>query len=327
MLGRASPVTREKLLATLGWAAACIGSAMALDYLVTIRLLHNAANYTPLSTLAIAAIVTLPTTYALVSSRYNLRHARDDLARARDAAINAGLAKTMFFANMSHELRTPLNAIIGFSDLLATDVFANRRVEYAKLIHASGEHLLDLVNDLLDISRLEAGKIQLREESFAIDDLIDECLKTVEPRARAGRLQLGRRIERHLPNVVADRRALKQILLNLLANAVKFSESGAHVEAFAYIAASGELALGVSDDGIGIAEEDLANIFEPFKLAHHDVLNVPESTGLGLPIVKGLAEGHGGHVTIESRLGEGTCVTIWLPHERLDSPRPLALAS
>jgi cell cycle sensor histidine kinase DivJ len=99
------------------------------------------------------------------------------------------------------------------------------------------------------------------------------------------------------------------------------------VEAFVYIASSGELALGVSDDGVGIAEEDLANIFEPFKLARHDVLNVPESTGLGLPIVKGLAEGHGGHVTIESRLGEGTCVTVWLPHERLEPPRPLALAS
>ena len=138
---------------------------MAMDYVITIRLLHAYASYTPFVTLTIASIVTLPTTYALVSSRYNLRHARDDVARARDAAINAGLAKTMFFANMSHELRTPLNAIIGFSDLLATDIFANQRAEYAKLIHDSGIHLLDLVNDLLDISRLEAGKLQLREES------------------------------------------------------------------------------------------------------------------------------------------------------------------
>ncbi|HEY1961003.1 MAG TPA: HAMP domain-containing sensor histidine kinase [Rhizomicrobium sp.] len=327
MVGRVSKVTCEKLLATLAWAAACIGAAMTLDYVVTICLLHNSANYTPLATFAIAALVTLPTTYALVSSRYNLRHARDDLACARDAAINAGLAKTMFFANMSHELRTPLNAIIGFSDLLATDVFANRRVEYAKLIHASGVHLLDLVNDLLEISKLEAGKLQLREESVAIDELIEECLKTVEPRSRAGKLHLAPRIEGHLPNVTADRRALKQILLNLLTNSIKFSGVGGHVEVFAYIAASGELALGVRDDGVGIAAEDLANAFEPFKLAHHDVLNVPESTGLGLPIVKGLAEGHGGHVTIESWVGEGTCVTVWLPHERLEPGRSLALAS
>ena len=327
MIGRASSLSREKVLATLAWTSACIASAMALDYLVTIRLLHNYANYTPLATFAIAAVVTLPTTYALVSSRFNLRHARDDLARARDAAINAGLAKTMFFANMSHELRTPLNAIIGFSDLLARDVFENRRVEYAKLIHASGVHLLELVNDLLEISKLEAGKLQLREESVIVDELVEECLKTVEPRARAGRLQLASRIERHIPNVTADRRALKQILLNLLTNSIKFTEPGGHVDVFAYVTAAGELALGVRDEGIGIAEDDLSNVFEPFRLAHHDILNVAESTGLGLPIVKGLAEGHGGHVTVESRVGQGTCVTVWLPHERLEAPRPLALAS
>src|SRR5436305_13555912 len=238
MVSHASSLTHEKVFATLAWAAACICSAMALDYLVTIRLLHNDANYTPLATLVIAAVVTLPTTYALVSSRYNLRQARDDLARARDAAINAGLAKTMFFANMSHELRTPLNAIIGFSDLLSTDVFANRRAEYAKLIHASGVHLLDLVNDLLEISRLEAGKLQLREESLAVDELIDECLKTGEPRGRAARLQLAPRIERHLPHVTADRRALKQILLNLLTKPIKFIDPGGHVDLFAIVSAS-----------------------------------------------------------------------------------------
>jgi signal transduction histidine kinase len=327
MIGRVSPVTREKLLTTLAWSAACVASAMAMDYLITVRLLHDYAGYTPFVTLTIAAIVTLPTTYALVSSRYNLRHARDDLARARDAAINAGLAKTMFFANMSHELRTPLNAIIGFSDLLATDIFANKRVEYAKLIHASGVHLLDLVNDLLEISRLEAGKLQLREESVAVDELIDECLKTVEPRARAARIQLACTTERHMPNVIADRRALKQILLNLLTNSIKFSKGGGHVDAFAFIAASGELAFGVRDEGIGIAEEDLAKVFEAFRQARHEILIVPEGTGLGLPIVKGLAEGHGGRVSIESRLGEGTCVTVWLPNQRLEPPRPLALVS
>jgi two-component system cell cycle sensor histidine kinase PleC len=320
-------LNREKLLSTLGWSAVCIAGAMAADYLITIRLLHAYASYTPLITLAVATLVSVPVTYGMVSSRCNLREARDELARARDAAINANLSKTMFFANMSHELRTPLNAIIGFSDLLGTDIFAAKRVEYAQLIHDSGMHLLDLVNDLLEISRMEAGKLQLREESVQLSGLIEECISTLEPRARAGRLQLVRMVERHLPPVRADQRAIKQILLNLLTNAVKFSPPGGKIEAFAYVAPSGEVAFGVRDDGIGIAPEDQARVFEPFKQGHHDVLTVQESTGLGLPIVKGLAEAHGGRATLESQLGKGTRVTVWLPAERVEPPHAMALAS
>jgi signal transduction histidine kinase len=233
----------------------------------------------------------------------------------------------MFFANMSHELRTPLNAIIGFSELLGADIFAAKRTEYAGLIHSSGLHLLDLVNDLLEISRMEAGKLQLRDEPVAIAPLIDDCISTVEPRARAARLRFLRDIQIDIAEVIADRRALKQIVLNLLTNAIKFSKPGDRIEVFASTAPTGEVAIGVRDEGIGIAPDDQARVFEPFKRTRNDVLNVHESTGLGLPIVKGLAEAHGGRVELTSAAGQGTTVTVWLPAARV-IPRPrLAFAS
>lgn len=300
---------------------------MLLDYMVSVPLLHEGAGYTPLATLVIATLVSVPSTYVLVSSRIKLAHARDELASARDAAINANLSKTMFFANMSHELRTPLNAIIGFSELLGTEMFASRRAEYAGLIRSSGTHLLDLVNDLLEISRMEAGKLQLREEEISLASLIEECIRTIEPRARPAHLRIARDIEHEIPDVAADRRALKQILLNLLTNAVKFSEAGGRIDMFAFTAPSGELALGVRDQGIGIAEEDQARVFEPFKRTRHDVLNVQESTGLGLPIVKGLAEAHGGRIELISQLGEGTTVTVWFPAARVHPQPKMAFAS
>lgn len=318
---------REKIVATFLCSAACIVAAMLLDYVVSVPILHEGAAYTPLATLLIATIVSVPSTYLLVSSRIKLLHARDELATARDAAINANLSKTMFFANMSHELRTPLNAIIGFSELLGADMFASRRVEYAGLIHSAGVHLLDLVNDLLEISRMEAGKLQLREEETAVEPLIEECVRTIEPRSRPARLRIVHDVESEIPDVMADRRALKQILLNLLTNAVKFSETGGRIDVFAFTASSGDLAICVRDEGIGIAEEDKARVFEPFKRTRHDVLNVQESTGLGLPIVKGLAEAHGGRVELSSELGKGTTVTVWFPAARVHRQARMAFAS
>jgi signal transduction histidine kinase len=318
---------RQKLLATLVWSAMCVGAAMIVDYVVTILLLHDRQGYTPLITLCIATLVSIPTIYVLISGRFNLRRARDELAAARDAAINANLSKTLFFANMSHELRTPLNAIIGFSQLLETDIFAAKRAEYARLIRDSGQHLLELVNDLLDISKIEAGRFQLDNANVFLGDVIAECSGIVEPHLRSARLRLVRTIAANLPPVTADQRALKQIMLNLLTNAIKFSKADGVVEIFASPESSGGIAFGVRDEGIGIAPEDQERVFERYGRARHVVTLTQEGTGLGLPIVKGLAEAHGGRATLESELGRGTSVTIWLPPERVGYRSLKALAS
>ena len=316
----------QKVLATLRWSAITIAGAMLADYLITVLLLDDSRAYTPFITLAVAALISLPTTYALVSGRFALRQARDELGAARDAAVQADIAKTKFFANMSHELRTPLNAILGFSELLALDIFASRRKEYADLIHGAGEHLLSLVNDLLDLSRIEAGKLELHFESLDLATLVEECIETVTVRARARELTLVRCVEQHLPRVVADRRAIKQILLNLLTNAIKFSMPDGTIEVFARLAPSGEMLFGVKDEGIGIAESEQTHVFERYGQARQETSN-EKGTGLGLPIVKGLAEAHGGRVALESRLRQGTCITITLPAGRVE-PRPqIALAS
>ncbi|MGD0143703.1 MAG: HAMP domain-containing sensor histidine kinase [Rhizomicrobium sp.] len=325
MSGSGYAMFREN--ATLVWSAVPIAGAMLADYAITILLLHAWAAYTPFVTLAIATLVSFPVAFALVSGRIDLRRARDELAAARDTAVNADQTKTMFFANVSHELRTPLNAIIGFSELLKSDAFAAKRREYADLIHSSGTHLLGLVNDLLDLARIEAGKFELQCETVGLGELIEECARIVEGRARDSGIRFGRKVAADLPLAFADRRALKQILLNLLTNAIKFTRRDGSVEVFARLVSSGELAFGVKDDGIGVAEEDQLRVFERFGQGRHDIAAIDEGTGLGLPIVKGLAEAHGGRVAMDSRLGEGTCVTVWLPRERLMFPKKIALAS
>lgn len=318
---------REKLFTTLGWSTIPIVGALLADYLLTVALLHDFQEYTPFLTLCIATVVALPTTYALVSSRINLRRLRDDLAVARDAAVEANRTKTLFFANMSHELRTPLNAILGFSELQTLEVFAAKRVEYARLIHSSGSHLLSLVNDLLDLSRIEAGQLELHNQSLSLAELIEDCIETAIIRARSRELRVLRDVQSPLPMVNGDWRALKQILLNLLTNAIKFSSPGGAIEIFAKLTASGDLAFGVKDEGIGIAEDEQARVFERFSQIRHHIAGVEKGTGLGLPIVRGLAKAHGGDVAMESRIGEGTCVTVTLPGHRLEHRPPTALAS
>jgi signal transduction histidine kinase len=318
---------RQKLITTLRWSAITIAGAMLADYVLTVLVLADSRAYTPLITLAIAALISLPTTYALVSGRVDLRKARDELATARDAAVHADHTKTRFFANMSHELRTPLNAILGFSEMLALDVFAPRRAEYAKLIHSAGTHLLSLVDDLLDLSRIEAGKLELNFVPLNLTALIEDCAGTVAIRARSRELRLARDVEPGLPWVNADHRALKQILLNLLTNAIKFSNAGGAIEVFARLAPSGQLEFGVTDEGIGIAENEQAHVFERFGQSRGRAAGVEKGTGLGLPIVKGLAEAHGGWVSLRSHLDQGTCITVTLPAERVEKSAPVALAS
>lgn len=317
---------REKLVATLAWSALCIAGAMLVDYLVTVAILNDRANYTPWITLVVATLVTIPTSYVLISSRIDLRRTRDELAAARDAAVSANKTKTLFFANMSHELRTPLNAILGFSELLALEVFASRREEYAHLIHNAGTHLLSLVNDLLDLSRIEAGKLELHFEPLDFAVLMEECADTVAVRVRKRGLKLMQSIDEDLPHVDADARAIRQIVLNLLTNAIKFSKPNGNVELFAAVTPDSALVFGVRDDGVGIAEDEQAHVFERFGQARESK-SAEKGSGLGLPIVRGLAEAHGGGVEMKSRLNYGTTVTVTLPAERIILAAPIALAS
>ena len=317
---------RKKIIATAFVASAIIGAAMLVDYLLDYVILKRYWAYTPLITLTIATIVALPVTYLLVSAHLNLRDARDALTKARDTALAASRAKSEFLANMSHELRTPLNAIIGFSELLSSETFAERRIEYAHLIHTSGAHLLALVDGLLDLARIEANKIDLVEEDVDLIALIQECMAFVEPRAAKSRLRLVCCAAAGLPHVLGDRRALRQILLNLLANAIKFTPPDGQIETFARVEKDGSVCFGVKDEGLGIPEEDQLRLFERFGPRRHDITQGAKGTGLGLPIVKGLTEAHGGRVTLESRPGVGTCVTIWLPRGRTRPHRRTAAA-
>ncbi len=235
----------------------------------------------------------------------------------RARAERASRAKSEFLANMSHELRTPLNAILGFSEMLHSDVFATKRAEYAALIHDSGEHLLALINDILDLSKIESGKHALQETTVDLQALAATCIELVRLKAGDAGIQVSTEIAESLPPVRADTRALKQMLINLVSNAMKFTPAGGKVVVFARQTGTGEMALGVKDTGVGIAPQDQARVFESFGQGRHDAVSTDKGTGLGLAIVKGLAEAHGGRVTLESEVGRGTCVTIFFPEDRV----------
>lgn len=236
------------------------------------------------------------------------------LARERDAARAEAQAKTEFLAAVSHEIRTPLNAIIGFSDVMKARLFGPmpaRYAEYADLIHESGRHLLDLIGDVLDMSRIEADRYELHSETFDAAEVAALCTKLMRQRAEDAGLTLQSDAVGPL-TVTADRKALRQILLNLLSNAVKFTPRGGAVVLMAR-ADGGDLVLAVGDSGVGIAEEDLKALGQPFRQAASARDVDQRGSGLGLSLVRSLAMLHGGEMTIESRPGEGTTVTVRLP--------------
>jgi two-component system cell cycle sensor histidine kinase PleC len=239
---------------------------------------------------------------------------------ARERAEGASRAKSQFLANMSHELRTPLNAILGFSELISSRAFAGdieKHYEYAELIHGSGQHLLTLINDVLDLAKIEAGGFELREAEVDLARLIEDAVRLMTPRAQSGGCLLGVDVARNLPLAFADERALKQIVLNLLSNAIKFTPEGGWVSAFARVEPDGGIAFGVADSGIGIAIEDQVRVFKSFGQGRHDVAITDKGTGLGLPIAQGLAQAHGGTIALESEIGTGTRVTVHLPAARV----------
>jgi len=242
-----------------------------------------------------------------------------ELIAARDRAEIASRAKSEFLANMSHELRTPLNAIIGFAEILKDARLGGIRPasEYAADIHQSGLHLLNIINDVLDMAKIEAGKVDLDQQLIEIDAEIGAALRLIAPRAQDGGLKLKTEIASSLPSLYADRRVFKQIMLNLLSNAVKFTPSGGTITVSAWRDGGGNLLVAVSDTGIGIAEADLDRVLQPFGQAESGLARRYEGTGLGLPICKALTELHGGTIDIASVPGQGTTVTIRFPADRV----------
>ena len=253
-----------------------------------------------------------------------------ELMQAIRAARAADQAKSDFIANMSHELRTPLNAIIGFSEAMSSAVFgplSQRYREYAEDIHYSGQHLLQIINEILDLSKIEAGQLTLNEAVVPLPDLLEVCRQIVAGRARSGNVTLE-----FQPTELAlwcDELRVKQALLNLLSNAVKFTPPGGRVTIGAELTALGEIAIAVSDSGVGMSPEDIPRAFEPFAQIANPLTRPHQGTGLGLPLVRQLMALHDGVVRLDSRPGRGTTATLLFPARRTVSaeavaPLPLA---
>ena len=249
-----------------------------------------------------------------------------DLRASKEEAELASRAKSAFLANMSHELRTPLNAIIGFSEIMQQELLgplgSPRYHGYVRDIRESGRHLLQIINDILDLSRIEAGQMTLAEEPVDLGRVAVACLRMVDERARAHSLKLATDVPDGLPLVRGDERLLKQILLNLLSNAVKFTMPGGEVRTTASLAGDGWLELAVADDGIGMTPEQIPQALQPFTQVDNALSRRFEGTGLGLPLVKSMVELHGGRLLIDSAVGRGTRVTVRLPPECLVAGRP-----
>jgi two-component system cell cycle sensor histidine kinase PleC len=252
-------------------------------------------------------------------------HVRSErgLRAAKEAAEIANLAKSQFLANISHELRTPLSAILGFSEMIKNEVFGrntvDRYTEYAGDIYASGQHLLNIINDILDLARVDAGKFELRDETgLEIRHLVEACVSLTWDRAGAGGIQLSTKIEDDLPRLVADPTRLKQIMLNLISNAIKFTDPGGSVVVAVWQPSEGGIAIEVCDTGWGMSQDEIDIALEPFGQIDTVHSRTHPGTGLGLPLARRMAELHGGSLHVTSKKGRGTTVTVTLPVSRIE---------
>ena len=271
------------------------------------------------------------TSEALVRAKVALLVAREEqLNNALLAAQDANQTKSNFLALMSHELRTPLNAIIGFSEVLADELFGphgnTRYREYSADIHGAGKHLLALINDILDLSKSEAGRLDLRPEPIDLSALFADCQRLVQGRARENGVHVACEVPGDLPMLYADALRMKQIMLNLLSNAVKFTLQGGSVTVTAEIGADGGIIIRVCDTGIGIAPEMIPVALEPFRQIASPLSRNVEGTGLGLSLVKSLTEQQGGNIAICSTLNVGTCVQLHFPPACTCEERDLRIA-
>lgn len=266
-------------------------------------------------------MVGAPAFCVVVRDISNWKETENQLRQSKESAEKSNAQKSMFLANISHELRTPLNAIMGFSEVMRSERFGEieneKYLAYANDIHSSGEYLLTLINDLLDLSKVESGKLELNFTSVNLSDLVDEALHSLEEQARSKKIGLQKSMPKKLPNVVADARSMKQVLLNVLSNAVKFSSPGGKIVTTAKLESDGELLLTIKDSGRGMNNQQLKRALEPFQQVGHTDEHEMPGTGLGLPLAKALTESNRAKFTITSAPGKGTLVEILFPTTRV----------
>jgi len=320
---RPVPGTMDFDLGAVPWGVALFGFALTL--LLTRYMVVSRYKQQQIETAVVERTAELSR-----ANRSNARMEKEILERkrveaelrtAKDEAEVASRAKSEFLAMVSHELRTPLNAVIGFSEMLTNEMFGpigdGRYLGYAADIRSSGLHLLSLINDILDLSKVEANSFELSEENLDVPSMVDEALHLVEVKAEAGKIRLKPDLLPNMPSLYADERAFKQIILNLLSNAVKFTPPGGRISVSASVNDAGEFVFMVVDTGIGIAKEDQEKILKPFTQADSSLARRYEGTGLGLPLTKSLVELHNGRLELESTPQKGTTVCAIFPRDRV----------
>jgi signal transduction histidine kinase len=312
-----SYLTSRKIV--IAFAAGSIALALVLGYAISWSLIRPVrrmdARLREIASGDFSHHVAVPNRDELGTLAANLNRMNDELGRLYQQLEAASRHKSEFLANMSHELRTPLNSVIGFSEVLLDRTFGElnaKQAQYLTVIHSSGRHLLSLINDILDLTKVEAGRMELDITTFDLGAAIHNALTLVSGRAARHGVALATSVDERLGIVQADERKLKQILLNLLSNAVKFTAEGGRVEVAA-IPSNGNVEISVSDTGSGIAPEHQETIFEEFRQVDSDYARKHEGTGLGLALVKRFVELHGGHIWVKSEVGKGSTFTFTLP--------------